>query len=448
MPGPPRLVVLDRAGLQITQAAARRPRRGAHHLARRARPPRSPPTARGSTGGSAAPRSRSTPSTLTPAWTLRDTLGPPVAYGTGLVAPVRDGLADLDPAAAPLCARSPCRAPTRAPVRLAAAGEILLEQRGTEVVALRRIAAPPGKTVGRRPGRNSHMCPRGGGGGLNQPAQLSTATTADDHAQRGQRPARAGGAVGVHLDDHRDRRRDGVHGSMPAPGPGEPSCAATTHATTSATTSTTMPAANTPDRPRRTPQRAAPGAGSAVFARFELRGPAAPTARSPVPRRAPRRSGAARRRIRSAARAAAGKRASASAPASRSSAAAASAARRPLRRGDVPGRARPGRAATPPPARSAGGAAPPRRSGAARCAQRRARRWRAPATLRVALGRRAARSCSRRRPARRPAGRCGRPCPRRRSRRPPPTPTAPARPRRPPPRPRRTRPASPVARSR
>ena len=75
--------------------------------------------------------------TLTPAWTLRDTLGPPAAYGTGLLAPVRDGLADLDPARGTVLRTLPVpRADPAAEVRIAAAGEVLLEQRGTEVVAL------------------------------------------------------------------------------------------------------------------------------------------------------------------------------------------------------------------------------------------------------------------------------------------------------------------------
>jgi len=75
--------------------------------------------------------------TLTPAWTLRDTLGPPVTYGTGLLVPVRDGLADLDPARGTVLRTLPVRRtdPTAA-VRLASAGDVVVEQRGNEVVAL------------------------------------------------------------------------------------------------------------------------------------------------------------------------------------------------------------------------------------------------------------------------------------------------------------------------
>ncbi len=136
VPGPPRLIVLDRAGLQVTQV------------------PLDVPDAALSTAPAGAPATVTTDgsrfywwvggttvaldaSTLTPAWTLRDTLGPPVAYGTGLLAPVRAGLADLDPARGTVLRTLPVtRTDPAAPVRLAAAGEVLLEQRGTEVVAL------------------------------------------------------------------------------------------------------------------------------------------------------------------------------------------------------------------------------------------------------------------------------------------------------------------------
>jgi hypothetical protein len=74
---------------------------------------------------------------LTPLWTLPDTLGPPAAYGTGVLAPVPDGLAVLDPVGGKVVRTLPVqRADPLAPVRIAAAGEILLEQRGAELVAL------------------------------------------------------------------------------------------------------------------------------------------------------------------------------------------------------------------------------------------------------------------------------------------------------------------------
>ena len=55
-------------------------------------------------------------STLTPAWTLRDTLGPPGRYGGGLLVPVPATASSTStPSAAPRCARCPCRAPTPPP---------------------------------------------------------------------------------------------------------------------------------------------------------------------------------------------------------------------------------------------------------------------------------------------------------------------------------------------
>ncbi len=137
VPGPPRLLVLDKAGRQISQT------------------PLDVPDAALVTAPAGAPAAVTTDGvrcywwvggttvaldagTLTPVWALRDTLGPPVAYGTGLLAPVRDGLADLDAARGVVLRTLPVpRSNPTAPVRIAAAGEILLEQRGTEVVALR-----------------------------------------------------------------------------------------------------------------------------------------------------------------------------------------------------------------------------------------------------------------------------------------------------------------------
>jgi hypothetical protein len=77
---------------------------------------------------------------LIPLWTLHGTLGPPVLYGTGLLAPVKGGLADLDPTRGTTLRTLPVeRAEPTAPVRLAAAGEILLEQRAGELAALRPV---------------------------------------------------------------------------------------------------------------------------------------------------------------------------------------------------------------------------------------------------------------------------------------------------------------------
>ncbi len=137
LPNPARLIVLDRGGLPITQV------------------PLTVPDAAITTAPAGAPAAVTTDGTrvywwvggttvaldatqLTPVWTLPNTLGPPVAYGTGLLAPVRDGLADLDPGRGTTLRTLPVpRADPDAPVRLAATGEVLLEQRGAELVALR-----------------------------------------------------------------------------------------------------------------------------------------------------------------------------------------------------------------------------------------------------------------------------------------------------------------------
>jgi outer membrane protein assembly factor BamB len=137
VPGPPRLLVLDRAGLQITQVPLDVPA-----TALNTAPAGAPATV--TTDGSrfywwaGGTTIALDAGTLTPVWTLPDTLGPPAAYGTGLLAPVRNGLADLDPARGTLLRTLPVpRADPTAAVRLATAGEVVLEQRGPEVVALR-----------------------------------------------------------------------------------------------------------------------------------------------------------------------------------------------------------------------------------------------------------------------------------------------------------------------
>ena len=78
------------------------------------------------------------PVELTPRWTLPDTLGPAQPYGGGLLLPVPDGLLDVDSNTGTALRTIPVpREDRTAPVRLATSGEVLLEQRGTEVVALR-----------------------------------------------------------------------------------------------------------------------------------------------------------------------------------------------------------------------------------------------------------------------------------------------------------------------
>ena len=78
-------------------------------------------------------------SDLTPVWTLPSTLGPAVDYANGLLVPVPAGLAGRRPATGRTERTLPVPAPTptrRGPVP-AVTGEMLLEQRGTDVVALR-----------------------------------------------------------------------------------------------------------------------------------------------------------------------------------------------------------------------------------------------------------------------------------------------------------------------
>jgi hypothetical protein len=73
---------------------------------------------------------------LTPLWTVPDALGPAVSYAGGLLVPVPDGLRVLDAARGTALRTIPVDR-SSGPVRLAALGEVLLEQRGAEVVALR-----------------------------------------------------------------------------------------------------------------------------------------------------------------------------------------------------------------------------------------------------------------------------------------------------------------------
>jgi hypothetical protein len=136
VPGPPRLIVYDRAGLQVSQVPLDVPA-----TAVAAAPDGAPATVTTDgtrfywwAGGTTVALDAAT---LAPVWSLRDTLGPPTTYGTGLLAPVHDGLADLDPARGTVLRTLPVPRPDpTAEVRVAAAGEVLLEQRGTEVVGM------------------------------------------------------------------------------------------------------------------------------------------------------------------------------------------------------------------------------------------------------------------------------------------------------------------------
>lgn len=76
--------------------------------------------------------------TLTPLWTLQDTLGPGMVYAGRVLVPVPSGLAVLDPTSGQQERVIPVdRGPYRGPVRLGTSGTVILEQRGNQLVALR-----------------------------------------------------------------------------------------------------------------------------------------------------------------------------------------------------------------------------------------------------------------------------------------------------------------------
>jgi hypothetical protein len=143
LPNPPRLAVLDRTGAEISQIPLDVPETD---LAT------DPPDGVADTTaspGSDGPLfwwtgSRTValdPVELTPRWTLPGTLGPAQPYGGGLLLPVPDGLLDVDSSTGTALRTIPVpREDRTAPVRLAVSGEVLLEQRGSEIVALRPAA--------------------------------------------------------------------------------------------------------------------------------------------------------------------------------------------------------------------------------------------------------------------------------------------------------------------
>lgn len=74
---------------------------------------------------------------LSPVWTVPFALGPPVRYGSDLLVPVREGLRVLDAERGEPGRTIPVpRTDPAAPVRSAAQGDVLVEQRGGETVAL------------------------------------------------------------------------------------------------------------------------------------------------------------------------------------------------------------------------------------------------------------------------------------------------------------------------
>ncbi|GAA5125115.1 Rv3212 family protein [Pseudonocardia adelaidensis] len=133
LPGPPRLLVYDHAGRQVAE----------HPLDVPGTDLVDPP------GGVAATATRDHRITwwtgsrtialddqdLAPQWVVPDALGPAVPYADGWLAPVPGGLRVLDARGAEL-RTIPVERPS-GPVRLATLGEVLLEQRAGEVVALK-----------------------------------------------------------------------------------------------------------------------------------------------------------------------------------------------------------------------------------------------------------------------------------------------------------------------
>ncbi len=137
LPDPPRLEVLDRSGAQVGLIGLDVP------AADVARPPvTGVPVVTGDDAhlywwtGSRTVALDSLD--LTPDWTLPGTLGPAVDYADGLLVPVPAGLAVISPATGRTEQTLPvARADTRAGVVPAVSGETVLEQRGTDLVALR-----------------------------------------------------------------------------------------------------------------------------------------------------------------------------------------------------------------------------------------------------------------------------------------------------------------------
>ncbi|GAA4559814.1 Rv3212 family protein [Pseudonocardia xishanensis] len=136
LPGPPELQILDREGDQVGLIGLDVPESEV-----------APPADRvGATAGDSDrvywwSGSRTVAldrSGLAPVWTLRDTLGAGVEYGGSWLLPTRAGLAVVDPVRGAVLRTIPVdRGGFAGPVVLAADGQMLYEQRGDELVALR-----------------------------------------------------------------------------------------------------------------------------------------------------------------------------------------------------------------------------------------------------------------------------------------------------------------------
>ncbi|MHA6796524.1 Rv3212 family protein [Pseudonocardia bannensis] len=138
LPGPPRLQILDTAGSQVSLIPLDVPD------ADLAAPPDGVPrTATDGrriywwTGSRTVALDRTD---LAPLWTLGRTLGPGADYAGRLLLPVPDGLLEVDPDRGVALRTIPLdRGGWTGPVALATQGPVLLEQRGTELVALRPL---------------------------------------------------------------------------------------------------------------------------------------------------------------------------------------------------------------------------------------------------------------------------------------------------------------------
>jgi hypothetical protein len=137
LPDPPRLELVDRSGAQVGLVGLDVP---AEDLAR---PPADGVAAVTSDGDVVRWWTGSRTVALdgldlTPIWTLPDTLGPGTDYAGRLLVPVPAGLALVDGATGDVDRTLPvARGADRGPVEAAALGDVLLEQRGADLVALR-----------------------------------------------------------------------------------------------------------------------------------------------------------------------------------------------------------------------------------------------------------------------------------------------------------------------
>jgi hypothetical protein len=136
LPGPPRLLVVDDAGTEVTTVPLDVPAVDlVADLQGAAVPTASDARCRYWWNGTHTIALHATD--LTPVWTLPGTLGAGVPYAGALLVPVPEGLAVVDPATGAVARTiAVARADRHAPVVLAAHGRVLLEQRGPELVAL------------------------------------------------------------------------------------------------------------------------------------------------------------------------------------------------------------------------------------------------------------------------------------------------------------------------